>query len=308
MPAVSVIIPMFNAERMILPTLESVFRQTFTDYEIIVVDDCSTDQGWSQVQALQDGRLRLFRAERNAGASAARNLGIRQAKGEWLAFLDADDQWSPRHLEIMMEWSEGRVFVAPSKLRCVPDANGRLLPLETLAQTGLNRMKPLNRSSFEEALGREYVFTRRVFVKEHDLGFLEVGGRGDCGGDWMYYIAELLIRGAEGCLALEPTYLYRVTGYHTSSSFEAIEQQLATTDRLSKDPGVPPDVRDSLALSIPTLRRRLNAAALRSRKWKQFFDLLRAHPLNVIYVGLYGVTFTLRKFRHLLGRRGLRPA
>ena len=95
---ISVVIPMFNAEKTILPAIKSVLKQTFIDYEIIVVDDCSTDRSWNQVQALQDPRIRPFRAARNSGAAAARNLGMRHAQGEWIVFLDADDQWDPRHL------------------------------------------------------------------------------------------------------------------------------------------------------------------------------------------------------------------
>ncbi len=235
MPTISVIIPMFNAEGMILPAVESVLTQTFSDFEIIVVDDCSKDRSWTQVQELQDARIRSFRAEHNAGAAAARNLGLRYAQGEWIAFLDADDQWSSRHLEIMMACAKGNVFVAPSKMSCVPDANGRLRPLDELAELGSERVRPLNYSSFAEALRREYCFTNRAFLEEHHITFLETGGRGDCGGDWMHFVSKLLLAGANGCLALEPTYLYRVTGYHTSSSFEAIAQELYLIERLSRE-------------------------------------------------------------------------
>ncbi len=305
---ISVVIPMFNAEKTILPAIKSVLKQTFIDYEIIVVDDCSTDRSWNQVQALQDPRIRPFRAARNSGAAAARNLGMRHAQGEWIVFLDADDQWDPRHLEVMMSCSNDNVFVAPSKLSCVPDANGWLRPLGVPAELGQEKVKALNRSSFAEALTREYFFTKRAFLEEHHITFLETGGRGDCGGDWMYYVSKLLLAGANGCLALEPTYLYRVTGYHTSSSFEAIAQELKVVDLLSKEKGVPPEVRDSLAQSIPRFRRRLNAAALRSRKWDQFFILLGGNPSNIIYVALAGMGFISRKLRHLLGRSGVRIA
>ncbi|HLY43019.1 MAG TPA: glycosyltransferase family 2 protein [Terracidiphilus sp.] len=306
MPAVSVIMPIFNAQGMVVPAIESVLRQTFTDFEIIAVDDCSSDQSWNQVQALQDSRIRSFQAARNSGASAARNLGIRQARGEWLAFLDADDQWSPHHLEVMLGCANGHVFVAPSKLGCVPDAHGWLRPLEEPAEVESNNIRPLDHSSFAAALGREYVFTKSAFVKEHRIGFLETGGRADCGGDWMYYVSELLLKGAHGCVALKPTYLYRVTGYHNSSSYEAMAQEFSTIDRLSKDRGVPLEVRDSLARSLPDIRRRLNAAALRSRQWKQFFRLLAANPSNIFYVAGASVSFLFRKLQHSMKQRGLR--
>ena len=293
---------------MVVPAIESVFRQTFTDYEIIAVDDCSTDTSWDRLQGIRDARIRAFRAERNSGASAARNLGIRQACGEWIAFLDADDQWGPRHLEVMMRCANGHVFVAPSKLQCVPDANGLLRPLDASAKESSDRIKVLNHSNFAEALYREYVFTRREFVRKHDIRFLETGGRGDCGGDWMYYMSQLLIRGADGCVTLEPTYLYRVTGYHTSSSFEAMAQQFSMMQRLSKDEAVPPDVRGALARSLPSVRRRFTVAALRSRNWHQFFRLLRANPFSVVYVGFAAASHLFRRLQHSVKRWGLRSS
>lgn len=124
----------------------------------------------------------------------------------------------------------------------------------------------------------------------------------------MYYMSDLLLGGASGCWALEPTYLYRVTGYHTSSSFESIAQQLSVIERLSTDPAVPPDVRDSLAASLPAIRRRLNAAALRSGKWKEFFRLLGAQPSTIFYLGWSATGFMLRKIHHAAGRRGVDSA
>jgi hypothetical protein len=205
----------------------------------------------------------------------------------------------------MMGRANGYIFVAPSKLSGVPDTSGVLHPLNGFIEAGSGKTKLLDQSSFAEALGREYVFTKRSFVIEHGIRFLETGGRGDCGGDWMYYMAELLLRGASGCLAYEPTYLYRVTGYHTSSSFEAMAQQFSTIDRLSRESGVPAEVRDSLIRSLPAMRRRLNAAALRSRKWKQFFGLLRANPSNILYIGFAATSFLFRKLRHGVKRWGL---
>ena len=69
---------------------------------------------------------------------------------------------------------------------------------------------------------------------------------------------------------------------------------------------MPQEVRDSLAQNIPLLRRRLNAAALRSRKWDEFFTLLGSNPSNIVYIALTGMSFIFRKIRHFLGQRGLR--
>jgi glycosyltransferase involved in cell wall biosynthesis len=100
MISISVIIPAYNAESFIAETLNSVLTQTHRDLEVIVIDDGSTDQTPKIIEkiAREDARVCLV-LQQNAGVAAARNAGIRVAKGEWLAFLDADDIWHPEKLE-----------------------------------------------------------------------------------------------------------------------------------------------------------------------------------------------------------------
>lgn len=97
MPRVSVVIPTYNRARLICETLDSVLAQTYRDFEIIVVDDGSTD-GTQEVVSRYGPSLRYLRQE-NAGPAAARNAGIRASGGEYVAFLDSDDLWLPRKLE-----------------------------------------------------------------------------------------------------------------------------------------------------------------------------------------------------------------
>ena len=95
---ISVIIPLYNKKEYIKRALNSILNQSCQDFEILVVDDGSTDGGDKLVETIRDPRICLIRQE-NAGASAARNAGIGSAKGDWISFLDADDEWEPHALE-----------------------------------------------------------------------------------------------------------------------------------------------------------------------------------------------------------------
>lgn len=94
----SVVIPLYNKANYIENTIKSVLNQTFNDYEIIIINDESTDESEAVVFGFNDGRIQIYN-QRNQGVSVARNLGIEKSKGKLIAFLDADDYWLPNHLE-----------------------------------------------------------------------------------------------------------------------------------------------------------------------------------------------------------------
>ncbi len=98
MPKFSVIIPLYNKENYIQATLQSVLRQDFEDFEVLIIDDCGTDNSVEKAKEIQDSRIRHIAHEKNKGLSASRNTGIQHAKAHYLAFLDADDQWKPQFL------------------------------------------------------------------------------------------------------------------------------------------------------------------------------------------------------------------
>jgi GT2 family glycosyltransferase len=110
LPAFSVVIPAFNAERTIVATIQSVLAQSRSDFEILVVDDASSDGTAAAVEGLSriDTRVRLLRQPANGGVSAARNTAIRNAAAPIVAFLDSDDLWLPNFLERMASALEAR--------------------------------------------------------------------------------------------------------------------------------------------------------------------------------------------------------
>ncbi|MGH7824433.1 MAG: glycosyltransferase family 2 protein [Candidatus Binatia bacterium] len=101
-PVISVVVPAYNAEETLPGTIDSIRRQTFSNLEIIVINDGSTDSTLSRLQAIHDPRLRVFNYP-NGGLAAARNRGIEKSLGEFVSFIDADDLWTPEKLELQLE-------------------------------------------------------------------------------------------------------------------------------------------------------------------------------------------------------------
>ncbi len=102
MPQFSIIIPLYNKQNFIENTIKSVLNQGFTDFELIIVNDGSTDNSEEKVLAFKDTRIQYFRKE-NGGVSSARNFGIEKAKSDYIVFIDADDYWYPDFLAIMFD-------------------------------------------------------------------------------------------------------------------------------------------------------------------------------------------------------------
>jgi glycosyltransferase involved in cell wall biosynthesis len=104
--SVSIITPTFNSERFIAETIVSVQAQTYQDWEMIIVDDCSTDRTAEIVASFQekDSRIKYLYNSTNKGSAFSRNIAIHKAKGKWIAFLDSDDLWHPEKLEKQIEF------------------------------------------------------------------------------------------------------------------------------------------------------------------------------------------------------------
>lgn len=125
---ISVVIPLYNKEKQIAHTLQSVFNQTLQDFEIVIVDDGSTDGSVAEVEKYSDSRIRLIR-QTNAGVSAARNRGIEEARYDLIAFLDADDEWKPEYLAtqyyLSQKYPDCNVFACNYEFR---DTEGKVTP------------------------------------------------------------------------------------------------------------------------------------------------------------------------------------
>lgn len=101
---VSIVMPSYNSEKYIKDSIESVLNQTYPFWELLIVDDCSTDKTVDIVKSFKDERIKLYQNEINSGAAISRNWALREAKGKWIAFLDSDDLWLPTKLEEQLDF------------------------------------------------------------------------------------------------------------------------------------------------------------------------------------------------------------
>lgn len=107
---VSIIMPSYNTAEYIMDSIASVCNQTYKNWELLIVDDCSTDDTKEIVAKINDPRIKIFYNERNSGAAVSRNKALREAKGQWIAFLDSDDLWMPDKLEKQIKFMEDNKY------------------------------------------------------------------------------------------------------------------------------------------------------------------------------------------------------
>ncbi len=159
---VSIIMPSYNSSRFISQSIESVVSQTYTDWELLITDDCSTDDTCDIVRkyAETDNRIKLFKLSQNSGAGVARNNSIQQAKGRYIAFLDSDDLWQPTKLEKQINFLKTNGYQFCHSYTLVVDDNNKAV--------GLNK-KPY-RVSFNSTKLINYIGTSSVLYDTKDIG------------------------------------------------------------------------------------------------------------------------------------------
>jgi succinoglycan biosynthesis protein ExoO len=213
----SVVIPAYNVSGIIARAIRSAAAQTFPPLEILVIDDCSTDNTIEVAKALEQEipSLRVLSAPINGGPSAARNVGLRAARADWIALLDADDAWKPRRLErlsevalatsadfvaddlVMWDIIAGVEFEPPYYRLPEPQKQIRLLDIFR-AEDGLDRSKP--------TFGLMKPIMRRKFLADHKLEYDESINFSE---DMVLY-AESLFNGAKIIMINEAYYIYSV--------------------------------------------------------------------------------------------------
>jgi len=246
MPAVTVIIPAYQAAGFLEETVGSVLRQTDADWEILIIDDGSTDGTGDIAEALAQAhpdRIFAFR-RKNAGQGAARNFGVKHARGQFLAFLDADDLWEPEKLAIQRKVLEGDGELA---LVC-----SDVLSVDESGRNGFAMMqfkKPRSGRVFGDLLQENFISIPTTLVRKS--AFLEVGGFSEDReiGVEDYHLWLKIARHHPVAYRAEILAKYRIHGNSFSSrKLPMLQKALAVLDKVvQEDPAIATEYPQDLA-------------------------------------------------------------
>lgn len=253
----SVVIPIYNKEPHLSRAIDSVLNQTDQRFEIIAIDDNSTDDSLAKVQSYKDSRLKIFsRSQPGPGGYAARNLGCKKAQGSWIAFLDADDEWLPDHLSNIRNLIYNRPNIIGGGARWIEK-----IPGEKPRESRLTSNRKFETFSLQEVLSLFHrktspIWTSVAFAQKEYAQNLFPEAGGNRGGD-LYAWIFLASKGHLGWSNHVGGIYYRDTA--NSVTNEAMGSPEMVHDLYSK-------LKDQLPEDTKSLKRFCN-----KRIWSTFF-------------------------------------
>ena len=273
-PLVSIMMPAYNAGKYIGRAIESVLAQTYENWELIIVDDCSTDNTYEIAASYKDPRIRILRHEQNMGVGPSRNDALSASTGQWVAVIDADDEWLPERLERLIKETDGRedLFLSDLLTLCF-DRDGSLIPWRVIDYPGLlaeGHTAILGLEDFLKAgtLGLKPLFPLSV-VRNFQLCFEDF----HIGEDLDFWV-QLFHAGLKLKLIRETYYLYRLTpGSLTSNTHKAYVDSLRVYEKWITDERTSPAERELWTRLKAKVEERLTyglfADSLKSRKFSE---------------------------------------
>ncbi len=297
---VSVIIPAYNTEKYIAKAISSALGQTLANIEVIVVDDCSTDNTVKVIEEFNDPRLRLLLNAQNMGAGGARNKAIEAARGKWIAVLDSDDWYDPQRLEVLVNLTEAKDvdFIADDSYLI---EDGDSTPWSTIIRESGSKIETIQQfdaaefvlSDIEGKPGLRLGFTkplfRRKFLIDKNIKYQHIKVTQD-----FWFDMQCFIHGAKFYLVPEPYYFYRARpGSLVSSNkierlkeeYEAIRLFLNNQSYLDQNPQL-----------LAALQLKLRETKI----WLNYYLVIEPLKQGKIIVCLQGIFANPGVLKHLI--------
>ena len=206
-PYISIIIPTYNVAAFIRECIDSVLKQTIMNYEVLIVDDCSTDNTWHILNTYTDPRIKKWRHAKNTGPGAARNTALQHAQGAWIVFLDGDDWMHPTRLETLCtaEFEKKYDWIIDDAYILRDSSSNQYLPT-LFAHVDIQANKPFTLTEHLRTTPAIHPVVKKAFLDKYQLRFCEDITRAEDFELWMF----LHIHGAKAHLVPTPLYTYRI--------------------------------------------------------------------------------------------------
>lgn len=293
---VSIIVPVFNCEKFIGQAIQSVLEQTFEDFEFIIIDDGSLDNTVGIILQFKDLRIRLIKHEENRGVCEARNTGLQEAKGEWIAPIDADDTWHKERLKKLLKVAEQNpnTFVGSDVMICISGKNNELIPWKTFFQD--RKLKPDYLFFPKPADLVKYGLDTKPLipieaVRKFDLNFRQEFSNHD----WQYFLLRLYGIGLKYIIINEPLYNYRLTPGGLSTSYSCVRNQLKACAYFQSVDWVDQETRRLIKKDAKISKYRLFTIAIREKHWIKALKHAVQSPLSIWYLLRRLPTWTSQK-------------
>jgi succinoglycan biosynthesis protein ExoO len=310
-PEVSIIIPTYNSESYIAKALESVFQQTYSNFEIILIDDASTDSTLEIARNFKDRRLKIIANQQNHGVSYGRNCGINAAKGNWIAVLDSDDWYAPQRLEKLLKVAQQEnADMVGDNLNLISDRQSQ--PWSTLLQENEQTTASIQLIDAEKfiisdrpnsinakrnwSLGYSKLLIKRKFLMQHAIKYDE---KINVGEDYTLYL-ECLRQQARFVLVPEAYYYYRTRdiSLSTRNPLEYLTESCRITEIFIEqeinsptNPNLLNILLENKAIYQKRLAYYLVLNAIKQKNIVETIKQISAHPHTVI--DLWGRLFNI---------------
>ncbi len=282
---VSIILPVYNGEKYIGQAIRSVLNQTFKHFELIIVDDASTDNTVEMICKYKDPRIKLEKLGMNKGPSTARNVGLRLAKGKWVAFVDADDAWHKERLKKLLAAAEkySHSFIGSDVMVCFSGENNELIPWKSKCkERSINtyfmifpKVLDLVKNGFDVSP----IFPAEILNK-----FNVKFNQKYRGNEWLEFMLHFYKLGFFLVVINDPLYYQRITKGSLSSSYKGIVNELGMSKYIQSLDWIDESVKLVLQEKRKITEYRLLTSALREKRWKKALYHVFNTPKSLLYL------------------------